>query len=38
MENNKLVNLRLLQKDNYKIKLTNKGIFLANTVFREFVD
>jgi oxygen-independent coproporphyrinogen-3 oxidase len=35
---NKLVNLRLLQKDNYKIKLTNKGIFLANTVFREFVD
>ena len=35
---NKLVNLRLLQKNNYKIKLTNKGIFLANTVFREFVD
>ena len=35
---NKLVNLRLLQKDNYKIKLTNKGIFLANTVFREFID
>ena len=35
---NKLVNLRLLQKDNYKIKLTNKGIFLANMVFREFVD
>jgi len=35
---NKLVNLRLLRKDNYKIKLTNKGIFLANTVFREFVD
>lgn len=35
---NKLVNSGLLQKDNYKIKLTNKGIFLANTVFREFVD
>lgn len=35
---NKLVNLGLLQKDNYKIKLSNRGIFLANTVFREFVD
>jgi oxygen-independent coproporphyrinogen-3 oxidase len=35
---NKLVNLGLLQKDNYRIKLTKKGIFLANTVFREFVD
>jgi len=34
----KLVNLGLLQKDNYRIKLTRKGIFLANTVFREFVD
>ncbi|GAG65294.1 unnamed protein product [marine sediment metagenome] len=34
----KLVNLGLLQKDNYKIKLTKKGVFLANTVFREFVD
>ncbi len=34
----KLVNLRLLQKDNYRIKLTKKGVFLANTVFREFVD
>jgi len=34
----KLINLGLLQKDNYRIKLTNKGIFLANTVFREFVD
>jgi len=34
----KLVNLRLLQKDDCKIKLTKKGIFLANTVFREFVD
>ena len=34
----KLVNLGLLQKDNYRIKLTKKGIFLANTVFREFVD
>jgi oxygen-independent coproporphyrinogen-3 oxidase len=34
----KLVNLGLLEKDDYKIKLTNKGIFLANTVFREFVD
>ncbi len=34
----KLVNLGLLQKDKYKIKLTKKGIFLANTVFREFVD
>jgi len=35
---NKLVTLELLQKDNCKIKLTRKGIFLANTVFREFVD
>ena len=35
---NKLVKLRLLQKDDCKIKLTKKGIFLANTVFREFVD
>ncbi len=34
----KLVNLVLLQKDNYRIRLTKKGIFLANTVFREFVD
>ena len=34
----KLVNLDLLQKDDYKIKLTKKGIFLANIVFREFVD
>ncbi len=34
----KLVNLGLLQKGNYRIKLTKKGIFLANTVFREFVD
>ena len=34
----KLIDLRLLQKDNYRIKLTKKGIFLANTVFREFVD
>lgn len=34
----KLVNLRLLQKDDGKIKLTRKGIFLADTVFREFVD
>jgi len=34
----KLVNLGLLKKDDCKIKLTNKGIFLANTVFREFVD
>jgi len=35
---NKLVNLELLQKDDCKIKLTRRGIFLANTVFREFVD
>ena len=35
---NKLVNLELLQKDDCKIKLTRKGIFLANAVFREFVD
>ena len=35
---NKLINLGLLQKDNYRIKLTKKGVFLANTVFREFVD
>lgn len=35
---NKLVNLGLLQKDDFKIKLTKRGIFLANTVFREFVD
>lgn len=34
----KLVNLGLLKKDDSKIKLTDKGIFLANTVFREFVD
>ncbi|MBE3091726.1 MAG: oxygen-independent coproporphyrinogen III oxidase [Candidatus Atribacteria bacterium] len=34
----KLVNLGLLKKDDCKIKLTNKGIFLANIVFREFVD
>ena len=34
----KLVNLGLLQKDDCKIKLTKKGIFLANIVFREFVD
>ncbi len=34
----KMVNLGLLQKDNHRIKLTKKGIFLANTVFREFVD
>jgi oxygen-independent coproporphyrinogen-3 oxidase len=34
----KLINLGLLQKDNYRIKLTKKGVFLANTVFREFVD
>jgi len=34
----KLVNLGLLKKDNYRIKLTKKGVFLANTVFREFVD
>ena len=34
----KLVNLELLQKDDCKIKLTRRGIFLANTVFREFVD
>ena len=35
---NKLVNLGLLEKGDCKIKLTKKGIFLANTVFREFVD
>lgn len=35
---NKLINLRLLLKDDYNIKLTRKGIFLANIVFREFVD
>jgi len=35
---NKLINLRLLLKDDYKIKLTRKGIFLANIVFREFID
>jgi len=34
----KLVNLGLLQKDNYRTKLTKKGVFLANIVFREFVD
>jgi oxygen-independent coproporphyrinogen-3 oxidase len=34
----KLVNLVLLEKDDCKIKLTKKGVFLANTVFREFVD
>ena len=35
---NKLVNLKLLIKDDCRIKLTKKGIFLANIVFREFVD
>lgn len=35
---NKLVNLALLEKGDCKIKLTKKGIFLANIVFREFVD
>ena len=35
---NKLINLGLLEKGDCKIKLTKKGIFLANTVFREFVD
>ena len=35
---NKLINLGLLKKGDSKITLTNKGIFLANTVFREFVD
>lgn len=35
---NKLVNLALLEKGDCKIKLTKKGIFLANAVFREFVD
>lgn len=35
---NKLVNLGLLKKNDFKIKLTKRGIFLANTVFREFVD
>ncbi|NCO24204.1 MAG: coproporphyrinogen III oxidase [Candidatus Infernicultor aquiphilus] len=34
----KLINLGLLRKDNYKIQLTKKGLFLANNVFREFVD
>ena len=34
----KLVNLGLLQRDDNRIKLTRKGIFLANTVFREFID
>lgn len=34
----KLINLGLLRKDNYKIQLTRKGLFLANNVFREFVD
>src|SRR5665648_689711 len=34
----KLVNTGLLQKDDCKIKLTRRGIFLADTVFREFVD
>ena len=34
----KLVNLGLLQRDDNRIKLTRKGIFLADTVFREFVD
>ena len=35
---NKLVSLGLLKKDDCKIKLTKRGIFLANTAFREFVD
>jgi len=35
---NKLIDLGLLRKDNYKIQLTAKGLFLANYVFREFID
>lgn len=35
---NKLIDLGLLRKDNYKIQLTPKGLFLANYVFREFID
>ena len=35
---NKLVNLGLLEKSYVKIKLTRDGIFLANAVFREFVN
>ncbi len=35
---NKLIHLKLLTKDDCRIKLTKKGIFLANIVFREFVD
>ncbi|HCL90408.1 MAG TPA: oxygen-independent coproporphyrinogen III oxidase [Candidatus Atribacteria bacterium] len=35
---NKLVNLGLLEKSYVKIKLTRDGIFLANAVFREFID
>ncbi len=34
----KLVSLGLLKRENYRIKLAKKGVFLANTVFREFVD
>jgi len=34
----KLVYTNLLKKDNYKIQLSKKGLFLANVVFREFVD
>ncbi|MHA1395894.1 MAG: radical SAM family heme chaperone HemW, partial [Promethearchaeota archaeon] len=35
---NKLIDLGLLRKDNYNIQLTPKGLFLANYVFREFID
>ena len=34
----KLTNLGLLRKDDYRIQLTKKGILLANNVFSEFVD
>jgi len=34
----KLVNLKLLKKDQERIKLTHRGLFLANYVFREFLD
>jgi len=34
----KLVNQKLLKKDKERIQLTFRGLFLANYVFREFID
>lgn len=34
----KLINLKLIKREKNKIKLSKDGIFVANVVFREFVD